>query len=147
MHTDQPHSKWGSRLSLTSPTSGLALQGMAATSPHLSISPPRNEMSLPYSPSVSYTFILFRDTLASAPALTEKGKIAMENFITLNMAITLNAWRAKERHKELGWEDALALTCSTHGCKRLAKNTFSGEVGIYTETTSPSWLSNHVLEN
>lgn len=54
--------------------------------------PPTPEVrSRPYSPSITYTFILLRETLASATALTEKGKIAMENFITLNMAITLNA--------------------------------------------------------
>ena len=63
----------------------------APASPSLRIFPPKNEISLPYSPSVSYTFILLRETLASAAALTEKGKIAIENFITLNMAITLNA--------------------------------------------------------
>jgi hypothetical protein len=58
---------------------------------NLGIFPPSNEIPLPYSPSVSYTFILLRETLASATALTEKGKIAIENFITLNMAMTLNA--------------------------------------------------------
>lgn len=57
----------------------------------IGISPPRKEASLPNSPSVSYTFILLSETLASAAALTEKGRMAMENFITLNMAITLNA--------------------------------------------------------
>lgn len=31
--------------------------------------------------------------------MTEKGKIAIENSITLNMAITLNAWRTKERYR------------------------------------------------
>ena len=71
----------------------------APASASLRIFPPKNEISLPYSPSVSYTFILLRETLASAAALTEKGKIAIENFITLNMAITLNAWRTKERYR------------------------------------------------
>lgn len=52
---------------------------------------PRCERSLPYSPRVTYTFILLRETLASTIALTEKGKIAIENFMTLNMAITLKA--------------------------------------------------------
>lgn len=54
-------------------------------------SPPKNEIFLPYSPNVSYTFILLSETLTSDIALTEKGKIAMENFITLNMVITLKA--------------------------------------------------------
>lgn len=59
--------------------------------PMSATSPPKNEIFLPYSRSVSYTFILLRETLTSDMALTEKDKIAMENFITLNMAITLNA--------------------------------------------------------
>lgn len=41
----------------------------------------------------------------------EKGKIAMENFITLNMAITLNAWRTKEKYEGLEGEVTLALNC------------------------------------
>ena len=71
----------------------------APACPSLRIFPPKTEITLPYSPSVSYTFILLRETLASAAALTEKGKIAIENFITLNMAITLNACRTKERYR------------------------------------------------
>lgn len=72
------------------------LQWVDTAFPYLRIFPPQNKISLPYSPSISYTFILLRETLASAIALTEKGKIAIENFITLNMAITLNAWRTKK---------------------------------------------------
>ena len=67
------------------------LQWVDTASPYLGIFLPQNEIFLPCSPSVTYTFILLRETLASAAALTEKGKIAIENFITLNMAITVNA--------------------------------------------------------
>lgn len=72
---------------VTQPSNGLT----QPAPPYLGVSPPKNECSHPYSPSVSYTFILLRETLASAAALTEKGKTAMENFIMLNMVITLNA--------------------------------------------------------
>ena len=50
---------------------------------------------MPSSLGFSHTFILLRETLASAAALMEKGKMAMENFITLNIAITLKAWRTE----------------------------------------------------
>lgn len=96
-------------------TSDPALQQVGIDSTYLSIFPPQNEISLPYSPRVSYTFILLRETFASAIALMEKGKIAMENFITLNMAITLNAWRTKDKYEGLEGEVTLALKCYTHG--------------------------------
>lgn len=83
----------------THQTSDPALQWVDIASPYLGIFLPPNENFLPCSPSVSYTFILLRETLTSAAALTEKGKIAIENSITLNMVITLNAWRTKKRYR------------------------------------------------
>lgn len=62
-----------------------ALRRADTAPPYLGTSP-GNEIPLPSSPSVSCTFIL-KHTLASATAPTEKGEIASENFITLNVAI------------------------------------------------------------